>query len=717
MSNSEAQQANQADSAKPSPRYRFGFDIGGTFTDFVLIDAQTGRIASYKTLTTPRNPAKAVIEGWRFLLETVGAAGEDVETAIHGTTLITNALIERKGAKTALITTKGFRDILEMAREMRYDIYDLLMVLPEPLVSRPLRLEVRERIAGRGQVIEPLAIEDLAAIKEKLTADAVEAIAVCFLHSFTNPAHELAAAEWLRRELPQVSVSLSAEVAPEIREYERMSTTVANAYVQPLTDNYLRSLQRDLTSEGFLHQIYLMLSSGGISTLDTAARFPVRLIESGPAAGVLAAIFYGEQTGEPNLVSFDMGGTTAKMCVIKNGEPAMSDNFEVARVHRFKRGSGLPVRVPTIELIEIGAGGGSIAQVDELGLLKVGPESSSADPGPACYGQGGSDPTVTDADVLLGYLNPDYFLGGRMSLDKAAAEAAMKKIAEPLGMDVTAAAHGIYQVVNENMISATRVHVAERGADPRLLKLIAFGGAGPVHAYEIARALKMAGFICPASAGVTSALGFLTAPASFEFARTYIAQVGPDALADLDSVYDELEAEGRATLLEAGVPEDQMTFTRKADMRHVGQGHEIVVTLPWEKLATVDLDKELRPHFYTAYDEIYGYAHRHLGLEITTCRLTASGPRPRVAVNESRARADGSPVDGAEKAIKGYRDVYFAEADGFLKTPIYARDELAAGMTFTGPAVVEEKDSTAVIGPSGTVTVDGFANLLITLAR
>jgi N-methylhydantoinase A len=302
-----------------------------------------------------------------------------------------------------------------------------------------------------------------------------------------------------------------------------------------------------------------------------------------------------------------------------------------------------------------------------------------------------------------------------MSLDKAAAEAAMQKIAEPLGMDITTAARGIYQVVNENMISATRVHVAERGADPRQLKLISFGGAGPVHAYEIARALKMAGFICPASAGVTSALGFLTAPASFEFARTFIARVSPAQLADLDSVYAELEVEGRATLLEAGVPADQMTFTRKADMRHVGQGHEIVVTLPWEKMATVDLDSELRPHFYSAYEEIYGYAHRHLGLEITTCRLTASGPRPRVAVQE--AHENSAQPRAAETAIKGYRDVYFAEANGFVKTPIYARDQLAAGMTFTGPAVVEEKDSTAVIGPSGTVTVDGFANLLTTFAR
>jgi N-methylhydantoinase A/oxoprolinase/acetone carboxylase beta subunit len=693
-------------------RYRFGFDIGGTFTDFVLIDTETGQIASYKTLTTPHQPANAVIEGWNALLAQTGASAADVETAIHGTTLITNALIERKGAKSALITTRGFRDILEMAKEMRYDIYDLLLVLPEPLIPRPLRLEVTERLSGRGEIIEPLCIPDLEALQPALAGQGVEAVAVCFLHSFTNPVHEKAAGDWIKEHLPGLSISLSAEVAPEIREYERMSTTVTNAYVQPLTERYLYNLQTDLADNGFLHQIYLMLSSGGITTLETAAKFPVRLIESGPAAGVLAAIFYGDLTGDPNLVSFDMGGTTAKMCVIKNGQPTMSDDFEVARVHRFKRGSGLPVRVPTIELIEIGAGGGSIAHVDELGLLKVGPESSGADPGPACYGQGGTEPTVTDADLLLGYLNPDYFLGGRMSLDRAAAERAMGKLAQTLGMDITAAAHGIYQVVNENMISATRVHVAERGADPRQLKLIAFGGAGPVHAHEIARALKMKGYICPASAGVTSALGFLTAPVAFEFARTYIARVTQEGLADLDAIYAELEEQGRATLAEAGVPAEAMTFTRKADMRHIGQGHQIGVDLPFSRMADVSLENDLKPLFYSRYDEIYGYAHRHLGLEITTCRLTASAPRPRVSLKEAPAQGES-----ADRALKGRRSVFYAEAGGFVETPIYDRNLLSAGMTFPGPAVVEEKDSTAVIGPRATVVVDSFSNLLVTLHK
>ncbi len=691
-------------------RYRLGFDIGGTFTDFVLIDDETGRISSYKTLTTPHEPAAAVMEGVSALLEQVGAQGRAIETAIHGTTLITNALIERKGARTAFVTTRGFRDVLEIAKEMRYDIYDLLLVLPQPLVARPLRLEVDERLNGRGEVVTPLSVADLEAIKPLLEAEGVEAVAICLLHSYRNPAHEQLIRAWLHEHLPQVSVALSCEVAPEIREYERMSTTVANAYVQPLTERYLSQLEQQLRATGFERRLYLMLSSGGISTVDTAIRFPVRLLESGPAAGVLAATFYGEVVDEPSLVSFDMGGTTAKMCLIKDGRPTMTSTFEVARVHRFKRGSGLPVRIPAIELIEIGAGGGSIARINELGLLKVGPDSAGADPGPACYGFGGQRPTVTDANLLLGYLNPDYFLGGRMQLDLAAAERAIAAdLAGPLGVDPIVAAHGVHQVVNESMIAATRIHVAERGADPRRLKLMAFGGAGPIHAHQIARALKMRGYLIPASAGVTSALGFLTAPASFDFARSFVARLTTDLLPELDAIYAELEAQGRAMLREAGVAEDEMRFLRQADLRHVGQGHEIPLPLPFARLAEVDLDTELRPYFYDFYAGIYGHAHRHLALELITCRLTATGPRPRVRLRE--APADSRP---ATVAIKAERRAYFAELGGFVQAPVYDRARLAAGMSFMGPAIVEEQDSTAVIGPGALVSIDQHANLLAT---
>ncbi len=692
--------------------YRFGFDIGGTFTDFVLIDAASGEIASYKALTTPEDPSRAVVEGWEELLAGAGVAGGAVERAIHGTTLITNALIERKGAKTALITTKGFRDILEMAKEMRYDIYDLLLVLPDPLVERPLRFEVDERINARGEVLAPLKPAELEVLATTLADVGVEAVAVCYLHAFTNPEHEQKTGAWLGENLPGVSVSLSSEVAPQIREYERMSTTVCNAYVQPLAERYLARIEESLRERGFNQGLYLMLSSGGVTTLETAARFPVRLVESGPAAGALAAVYYGELVGERDLVSFDMGGTTAKMCLIRDGSPTVTDTFEIARVHRFKRGSGLPVRVPTIEMIEIGAGGGSIARIDELGLLKVGPESAGADPGPACYGLGGVEPTVTDADLLLGYLNPEYFLGGRMGLDRGAAEAAVgSRIAEPMGLGVTEAAHGLYRVVNENMISAIRVHIAEQGGDPRRLKLIAFGGAGPMHAHAIAQALKMEGYICPARAGVASAIGFLTAPAAFEYARTFIARLEGTTLGELDRIYAELEEQGRRTLLEAGVSAEEMMFSRQADLRHVGQGYEIVVDLPYAQLSGVDLDGELRPRFYRAYEEIYGHAHRHLDLEITTCRLTASGPRPRVKLQ--RVVESGYTP---EQAIKGSRRAYFAELGGFIETPLYDRSKFSAGATFRGPAIVEEVDSTAVIGPGTQVTVDHYANLQVTFA-
>jgi N-methylhydantoinase A len=692
------------------PRYRFGFDIGGTFTDFVLVDGVSGTVRTYKTLTTPRDPARAVVEGWRTLVGAADVGADAVELAVHGTTLITNALIEREGAVTGLVTTKGFRDVLEMRKEMRYDIYDLLITLPEPLVPRPLRLEVDERVTARGEVLRPLDLDELAQVAATFRAEGVEAVAVTFLHSYRNAEHERAAGDWLREHLPGVAVSLSSEVAPEIREYERTSTTATNAYVQPLAEAYLRSLGDQLRDEGFERNLYLMLSSGGITTLETAARFPVRLVESGPAAGVLAAVFYGRLVGDRDLVSFDMGGTTAKMCLIKDGQPEMASTFEIARVHRFKRGSGLPVQVRSIELIEIGAGGGSIARVDELGLLKVGPASAGADPGPACYGLGGTQPTVTDADLVLGYLNPANFLGGRMQLSVEAAEEAIRTvIAEPMGITPLEAAWGIHQVVNENMTAATRIHVAERGADVRRMRMIAFGGAGPVHADSIARALKMRGTIIPSSAGVTSALGFLTAPTSFELARSVVGPLDATRLEELEAVYASLEDEGRALLAGAGVAPDEMRFVRQADLRHAGQGHDIVLELPFATLEGVDVERDIAPRFYDRYESVFGHAHRHLTLEIVTCRVTASGPLPALTI-EAKEAADAD----AAQAVRERRPVYFRDAGGFVETPAYERSQLAPGATFAGPAVIEEKDSTAVVGPGATVTVDAFLNLVVT---
>ena len=703
--------ANEAEAGSgEARRFRLGFDIGGTFTDFVLIDSTSGAMRTYKTLTTPDEPARAVMEGWRVLLAEGDVSAGCVDVAVHGTTLITNALIERRGARTGLVTTRGFRDVLEMRREMRYDIYDLLMTLPEPLVARPLRLEVGERLDASGRVVSPLDVDELEGILDVFTAAGVEAVAVSFLHSFTNGEHEHAVGRWFRERMPQAPISLSCEIAPEIREYERTSTTVTNAYVQPIAETYLTDLAEKLAAGGFEHEIYLMLSSGGITTLETAVRFPVRLVESGPAAGVIAALLYGELIGEPDLVSFDMGGTTAKMCLIKDGQPAMASSFEVARVHRFKRGSGLPIQVRSIELIEIGAGGGSIARVDDLGLLKVGPGSAGADPGPACYGLGGMAPTVTDANLVLGHLNPENFLGGRMRLSvEAARESIDRAIAGPLAIDAVAAASGIYQVVNESMIAATRIHVAERGADARRMRLMAFGGAGPVHADAIARALRMRGYVIPKSAGVTSALGFLAAPASFELARGFVGALTQERLGALEELYRSMEEEARGLLAGVAVDPGAMRFVRQLDIRHAGQGHEIVVDLPFPSLDGVDLDAGIAPLFYDQYERVYGHAHRHLSLEVMTCRLTARGPRPTIAT--AAATSSGTDVGAAPN---GHRDVYFADLAGFVRTPVYDRTALGAGSRLAGPAIVEEIDSTGVLGPGTEAVVDDSLNLVVT---
>ena len=693
-------------------RLRFGFDIGGTFTDFVLWDIASGTTTTYKTLTTPDDPARAVLEGWNELVTGPGTASEQVELSVHGTTLITNALIEREGAKTGLLTTRGFRDTLEMRREMRYDIYDLLITLPEPLVPRPLRLEADERIDSSGGIREALDPESLASVAAAFEEAGVEAVAVCFLHAFTNSLHEQIAGDWLRGALPGVTLSLSSEVAPEIREFERTSTTVANAYVQPLAERYLLGLQRSLAEVGFTRTVHVMLSNGGITTLDTASRFPIRLVESGPAAGVLAAARHGVAIETPDVVSFDMGGTTAKMCLVKNGLPAMSNTFEIARVHRFKRGSGLPVQVRAIDLIEIGAGGGSIARVDDLGLLKVGPASAGAAPGPACYDRGGVLPTVTDADLVLGYLNPDNFLGGRMGLSLEAAESAIAaEIADDLEMTVTEAAHGIHTVVNEGMVSATRIHVAERGADVRKVFLMAFGGAGPAHADAITRSLRMPGFIVPPAAGVNSALGFLAAPASFELARSVTGALTADRFADLDALFTELEAEGFELLQRAEVAPDEMTFTRRADLRYTGQGHELVLDLPTAPMPTIDLNTDVIAPFHAAHTELYGHAHMHLGLEIVALRLTASGPEPPLTFK----RADLG--DASEEVPHESRPAYFHSLGGFVDTPVYQRSELTAGVVLFGPAIIEENDSTTIVGPDAELSVHPLGHLVVTFDR
>ncbi|MBI3969108.1 MAG: hydantoinase/oxoprolinase family protein [Chloroflexi bacterium] len=693
---------------------RIGVDVGGTFTDFVLLDEERRLIHLGKCLTTPADPSQGVLDGLADLLDRTGYRLAQLDNAVHGTTLVTNTIIERKGAKVGLLTTKGFRDAVEIGREFRYDIYDLMMERPQPLVPRYLRREVSERISANGEVLRELDVSDLPPIVADFRAEGVTAVAISLLHSYANPVHERAVAQAVRELMPEAAVTVSVDLAPEIREYERTSTACANAYVQPLVRTYLNALESELHERGMNGPLYLMHSNGGLATVAASANAPIRLLESGPAGGAMAARFYGEITGELNLISFDMGGTTAKMCLIDDGEPTFVHEFESARIHRFKKGSGLPVKVPVIEMIEIGAGGGSIARLDQMGLLKVGPESAGASPGPACYGLGGTEPTVTDADVVLGYLDPGFFLGGRMQLDRGAAEKAIGEgVGRGLGRDAVTAAVGIHELVNENMATATRLHVAERGRDLRKYALIAFGGAGPVHAYRVAELLRLKRLICPLGAGTTSALGFLVAPMTVDYVQSHVSRLDRLDWAQLTALYDEMERTARAALGELGLAPEQITISRSAEMRYSGQGYEISVVLPDGALDASRTDDFVEA-FYTAYRKLFDRALAGIPVEALSWRLVASGPRPVIALRfaESELRAT---TEHGKQPLKGRRPVYFHASGGFVDADVYDRYALLPGATVSGPAVFEERESTAIVGPGATARIDEHLNLIVDL--
>jgi N-methylhydantoinase A len=701
----------------PSPHSnpsRIGVDIGGTFTDLVWVDEATGAVRVGKILTTPKEPAQAVEHGVATLLREAGSAPASVRTLIHGTTLATNALIERKGAKTGLLTTAGFRDALEIGREGRYDMYDLFIDLPAPLVPRHLRLEVRERILADGSVLTPLDEASARDAIRVLAAEGVEGVAVSLLHAYREPAHERALVDLVNRLLPDLPVSCSSEVVPEIREFERTSTTVANVYVMPLMARYLDDLERGLLDLGITGNFYVMLSSGGIATPALAKRVPVRLVESGPAAGALAAARIARETGEPRMLSFDMGGTTAKACVIDGGEPLVAREFEVARADRFKKGSGLPIRVPVIELIEIGAGGGSIARIDGLGLLKVGPDSAGADPGPACYAQGGREPTVTDADLVLGYLDPEFFLGGRMRLDTEAARGAIRdRVARPLGLSLTEAAWGIHRVVNENMAAAARIHGIERGRDLRAYPLFGFGGAGPVHAWQVGRILRVPRVLVPFGAGAISAWGLLVAPLAFDFVRTAPERLDAADWPRINALFGEMETEGRGILRTAGIADHAVTLRRRAEMRYVGQGHEVEVEVPPGVLGPSSLDA-LTHGFEAAYRALYSRTPMGVSIESLNWRVVVSGPAPDISLSAHPALA---PENNGSPDIKKIRPAYFPEAGGYVETPVYDRYRLRAGARFDGPAIIEERESTTVVGPGARIAVDSRLTLVAEPAR
>ncbi len=622
---------------------------------------------------------------------------------------MTNALIERKGAPTALLTTLGFRDAVEIGREHRYELYDLNLELPKPLVPRHLRFDVPERIAADGSVLQPLDEDFVRRLVAELRDKGVKAIGISYLNSYRNPAHERRTGEIVAEVAPQIRVSLSSEVVAEIREFQRTSTTLANVYVQERVSDYLAQLEARLKAIGFSGSFFVMLSSGGIATRDTASRFPVRLLESGPAAGALAAAQAGMLSGHRDLLSFDMGGTTAKLCVIEDGRPLKTHEFEVDRVYRFRKGSGLPVRIPVIDMIEIGAGGGSMARIDSLGLLKVGPESSGADPGPVCYGQGGTEPTVTDADLILGYLDARYFLGGKMQLDVDAARNALGRFGRRLGMTVEQVAWGIHQIVNENMANAARAHLGERGKDPRRLPMYAFGGAGPVHGYGVAEILRLPALISPVGAGVGSTFGLLAAPLAFDFVRSAYSRLDELDWQFANSLLNEMAAEGRKVLESSGLSEEDISYQRTADMRYVGQGHEVSVSLPDGTLGVKHLETVIAT-FENTYQALYGRKGPDVPLEIINWRVVARGPQPQLNMKLQRESTK------AGNAIKGARPAYFS-ARGYSETQVYDRYALKPGMTFAGPAIVEERESTLIIGARGRARVDERLQIVVELTN
>ncbi len=694
-----------------SGEIRLAVDIGGTFTDVALESGPT--LYTAKTLTTYDAPERGVLTAVREVLKLAELEPRAVTTIIYGTTLATNLLIEHKGAPTALITTDGFRDTIEMRNENRYEQYDLNIDLPEPLVPRRLRLPVRERLNARGEVLLPLDEQQLEALIPTLQAEGVRSAAIGFLHSYMNGAHEARARDILLSHLPELEITLSSEVSPEMREYERISTACANAYVQPLMSQHLRGLERELASEGVRCPLYLMLSGGGITTLETAVRFPVRLVESGPAGGAIFASHIARQLHLDDVVSYDMGGTTAKTCLIDDGAPQTSRSFEVARVYRFLKGSGIPLRIPVIEMVEIGAGGGSKAYIDTLGRIAVGPESAGSEPGPACYDRGGAQPTVTDADVVLGRIDPETFAGGRMVLDQAKAEAALvADVGRPLDLNASDAALGVSEMVDENMANASRVHAIESGQVIDQRTLVAFGGAAPLHAIRLAEKLNMSRVVIPPGAGVGSAIGFLRAPVAYEVTRSYYQRLSSLDVDGANTLLDAMRDEAIA-VVEAGAGGRPLVETRTAFMRYVGQGHEVGVELPI-RVETPRLGPDAQAVLLAAYEREYHRLYErtipNLDVEILTWVLLVSTEIAPLADVTSGASA-AAAIDLPDPT--GQRQLIDTASGEPVTAPVYDREALQPGMRLAGPAVILEQDTTTVITARFSATIHPLGYIII----
>jgi N-methylhydantoinase A len=679
---------------------RLAIDIGGTFTDAMLIDEETGSVSIAKVLTTPSDPS----EGFMQVVDRALAVGKfeagQVRFVVHATTVATNSIIEGKIARSGFVTTEGFRDLLEIARQVRPTLYDTQFEKAPPLVPRDRAVGVRERLGPAGEVLLALEDDSVREAASLLRREKVESVAVCLLHSYVNPEHEQRVGAILAEELPGVPISLSSDVAPEFREYLRSSTTVINAVIRPVVQRYLQRIESRLADAGVQAELLVMQSSGGVFGSDAAARKPVFMVESGPAAGVIASAYLGETLGRPDILSFDMGGTTAKVGLIQDGQPSVTKDYNVGGHTGAGIGglslSGYPVRTPVVDLVEIGAGGGSIAWVDSGGLLRVGPQSAGADPGPVCYRRDGMEPTVTDANVVLGRLNPAYFLGGEIGLDVDGARAAIEeRCAKPLGLSVTEAANGIVEIANAAMVNALHLISVQRGYDPREFVLVGFGGAGPAHANALARDAEMPTLLIPPSPGIFSATGLLTTDLKRDAATTIMRRLDDVDPHEVESVFAELERAGAEELTREGLTGDQVEFVRQIDMRYVGQSYEL----------TIPAGDGLLERFHAEHDRVYGFAAPAEPVELVSLRLTSVG---RIAKPPVRSLATGPDVEPKER-----REVYFAEAGGYVDCPIYDRYALPAGMSFAGPAVVEEFDSTTVVHPGFAVMVDGTSNLII----
>ena len=684
--------------------YSLAVDIGGTFTDIVL-RGSGGELVVDKTLTTPDNLLEGFFSGVNAVLAKAKLTPADIDgVVVHATTVVTNALIERKGQKTAMFVTSGFRDVLSIRNEHRYDMFDPQIEFQPPLVPRELTYGIRERILSDGTVLEAPSRQDvLTAIAEMQRQD-VKAVAVCFLNSYANPHNERQVGDMLREEMPELFVSLSCEIAPQIREYPRASTTAINAFTMPISQPYLNALAKRLKQVNYANEPLIMLSSGGIIGTGVAGRNPVRMIESGPAAGALAASHYAKVLGLDRLMSFDMGGTTAKACLIENFEPLITGLFEVDRRYRFKEGSGMPVTIPSIDMIEIGAGGGSLAYVDSLGLLKVGPKSAGAMPGPACYGRGGEGAAVTDADLLLGLLDADNFLGGDMQLDRAASEKAITVLAKRLGTTTNTAARGIYRIVAEAMAGATRAHATDRGIDYRGLSLLAFGGAGPVHACEVGALLQSKSVIFPPQASVLSAFGTLVTPVRLDLVRSALGLLDATDWDRTDRLFDEMSLEGSNALISAGCKPQDITFILGADIRYLGQQNEVSVTLEVDPRSTHDT-AAIQEVFEVVYQTQYGFKPSHVPTEVVSWRLTARGPLVPFHVALAPPTQPGKP--------KASRKVHLWHDDQMV--PVYDRMSLASYQRIDGPVIIEERETTIIILPGWTATVDEFGCIVATL--